>query len=225
MDVLNVAPDVAPDVAPWVWLGVVVATYLLGAVPFGLLVTRSRGVGDIRQQGSGNIGATNVLRTAGRHAAALTLALDMLKGALPVLAATMIWGPVHPITAAVAWMAVIGHMFPVYLGFRGGKGVATGLGVFLAWTPWAGLAAVAVWLATVKLTRISSLGALGAFMTLPLWVYALSADAMTIRMTAVLMSLLVIWRHRDNIRRLLDGSEGGMTKDRPKDRNTRGDGA
>ncbi|MBF0158221.1 MAG: glycerol-3-phosphate 1-O-acyltransferase PlsY [Magnetococcales bacterium] len=182
-------------------------SYLLGAVPFGLILARLNGVGDIRQQGSGNIGATNVLRTAGRTAAALTLLLDMAKGALPVGLACRYFGDNDPATAGVALAVLVGHIFPVYLKFRGGKGVATGLGIFLAWTPWVGLEAVALWLITTRLTKISSIGAVVSFAALPLLLYWQKADQPWSWMTALFITLLVIQRHRGNLRRMMDGSE------------------
>ncbi|MBV9656144.1 MAG: glycerol-3-phosphate acyltransferase, partial [Acetobacteraceae bacterium] len=151
--------------AGWLALG-----YLCGSVPFGLLLTRAAGLGDIRAIGSGNIGATNVLRTGNRPIAAATLVLDGAKGAAALLLARWLAGPeAAPWAALAAGLgAVLGHLFPVWLRFRGGKGVATGLGVLLAaWWP-VGLIACAVWLAGARLARISSVGALLAFAAAPL---------------------------------------------------------
>jgi len=139
---------------------------LLGSVPFGLLLTRAAGLGDIRKLGSGNIGATNVLRTGRRDLAAATLVLDAGKGAAAVLLAAAVWGPLAGAVAGVA--AVVGHLFTPWLGFQGGKGVATALGTLLALAFPAGLAACGLWLATAKLTRISSAAALVAFALAPL---------------------------------------------------------
>ncbi len=147
--------------------GWLVPAYLLGAVPFGLLVARWMGAGDIRQQGSGNIGATNVLRSVGRLAGAMALLLDMLKGFFPVLLARLWLGADTPLTGGVALAVFLGHLYPVYLGFKGGKGVATGLGIYLAWTPAVGLYALLAWLVTALVWRTSSLAALMAFLLLP----------------------------------------------------------
>ncbi|MEO5348496.1 MAG: glycerol-3-phosphate 1-O-acyltransferase PlsY [Magnetococcus sp. YQC-3] len=187
--------------------------YLLGAVPFGLLVARIVGVGDIRQQGSGNIGATNVLRAAGRLAGAVALLLDMLKGFAPVLLARLWLGSDTPLTAGVALAVFLGHLYPVYLGFKGGKGVATGLGIYLAWTPAIGLYAVLTWLVTAMLWRTSSLAALMAFLLLPAFLFFQESRAAMA--TALCMVPWIFWRHRANIRRLAHGTEPriGRAKD------------
>ncbi len=177
--------------------------YLLGSIPFGLVLTRLAGVGDIRQVGSGNIGATNVLRTGRRGLAAGTLVLDAAKGAVAVSLAAFVFGPGLAPLAAIA--AVVGHCFPVWLGFRGGKGVATGLGVLLAlWWP-IGLAACLAWAAGAAITRISSVAALLSMLAgavvgclvlrTPFW------------LAPVLVALLVAVRHHANVARLLAGSE------------------
>ena len=176
---------------------------LLGSIPFGLVLTRAAGLGDIRKVGSGNIGATNVLRTGRRDLAAATLLLDGGKGAAAVLVAHALWGPVAASVAGVA--AVVGHLFTPWLGFQGGKGVATGLGTLLALAFPAGLAACALWLATAMLTRISSASALVAFALAPLLAWGFGGAAPAIAMLAV--SALVVWRHEGNIRRLLAGTE------------------
>ena len=176
---------------------------LLGSIPFGLLLTRAAGLGDIRKVGSGNIGATNVLRTGRRDLAAATLLLDGGKGAAAVLVAHAMWGPVAAAVAGVA--AVVGHLFTPWLGFQGGKGVATGLGTLLALSFPAGLAACALWLATAMLTRISSASALVAFALAPLLAWGFGGTAPAFAMLAV--SALVVWRHEGNIRRLLAGTE------------------
>ncbi|MBF0283063.1 MAG: glycerol-3-phosphate 1-O-acyltransferase PlsY [Magnetococcales bacterium] len=197
-----------------------IAAYLLGAVPFGLLVGRVFGVADVRQQGSGNIGATNVLRAAGKKAGAVTLLLDIGKGAAAVALASRLTDNNLLAVAGTALAAFLGHLYPVYLKFRGGKGVAVALGVLLAWIPWAGAAAAATWLITAKLFRISSLAALLAFALAPLYVYLFYIptprnvrclyphwDLWCAVAVAALISLLIFWRHRQNIRRLLNGSE------------------
>jgi glycerol-3-phosphate acyltransferase PlsY len=179
-----------------------IAAYLLGSVPFGLVLTRLAGLGDLRQIGSGNIGATNVLRTGNKTLAALTLVLDGGKGAAAVLIACM-WGPDLAVIAAGA--AVLGHLFPVWLKFRGGKGMATGLGVWLALAWPVGVAACATWLAVAALTRYSSLASVIAIAAAP--VYALYlADAQRAQL-GLLLAILIILRHHTNIRRLVTGRE------------------
>ncbi|MBF0176349.1 MAG: glycerol-3-phosphate 1-O-acyltransferase PlsY [Magnetococcales bacterium] len=184
---------------------VFLGSYLLGAVPFGLLVARWSGVGDIRQQGSGNIGATNVLRTAGRRAGAIALFLDMAKGALAVLVARLYAEPGSFLVAGAALAVFLGHLFPIYLKFKGGKGVATGLGIFLAWTPVTGLLTAGAWLLGARLFRISSMGALTAFAVLPMFLY-LSDDPLPGHV-GLILSVLVYARHLGNIRRILAGTE------------------
>jgi len=184
--------------------------YLLGSIPFGLILTRLAGLGDIRKLGSGNIGATNVLRTGNRSLAAGTLLLDAAKGALAVQIVDLLFGPVWMPLTAIA--VVVGHCFPVWLRFRGGKGVATGLGVLIAMDWRLGLAACAVWLVVVLVTRISSAGALSAFAAAPLLAGVLLPPNWFV--APLLMAVLVWWRHAANIARLLAGTEprvGGKT--------------
>lgn len=176
---------------------------MLGSIPFGLVLTKAAGLGDIRKVGSGNIGATNVLRTGRKDLAAATLVLDGGKGAAAVLVAGSLWGAEAGAVAGVA--AVIGHLFTPWLGFSGGKGVATGLGTLLALAFPAGLAACALWLATAKLTKISSASALVAFAAAP--VLAWGFGGATAGLAAAAIALLVFWRHEGNIRRLLAGTE------------------
>ena len=177
--------------------------YLLGSVPFGVLITRAMGLGDLRQIGSGNIGATNVLRTGNKGAAAATLILDAAKGGVAVLIARAMVGPDAAQVAALA--AFLGHLYPVWLGFRGGKGVATFLGTLLALAWPVGLAACATWAATAALTRISSLSALVAAALAPVWLLLLGQS----RMVALVATLaaLVFLRHAANIARLRAGTE------------------
>jgi glycerol-3-phosphate acyltransferase PlsY len=180
--------------------------YLLGSIPFGLLVARLAGLGDIRQIGSGNIGATNVLRTGSRSAAALTLLLDLAKGFAAVVIAAG-WGEDAVLLAAGG--AIIGHMFPVWLGFRGGKGVATALGLVMALAWPVALAAALVWLAATLLFRYSSLASLVAAV-----VGAALAPFLADPMTATTIAgiaLLIILRHHANIRRLLAGTESRIS--------------
>ena len=176
--------------------------YLLGSIPFGLLITRAAGLGDVRKIGSGNIGATNVLRTGNKKLAALTLLLDALKGAVAVLIASR-WGLEPGIAAGLG--AFLGHLFPAWLGFKGGKGVATYLGVLIAFA-WLGALAFAVaWLAVAFLSRYSSLAALVAAVVSPVALYLLGLPAYAAAVAA--MSALVFIKHRANISRLLAGTE------------------
>jgi glycerol-3-phosphate acyltransferase PlsY len=177
--------------------------YLLGSIPFGLLLTQIAGLGDIRGIGSGNIGATNVLRTGRKELAAATLLLDGLKGAAAVLIADSLVDPDLALFAGLA--AVLGHMFPVWLGFKGGKGVATGFGVLIAAAWSIGLAACAVWLLVAAITRISSLAALVAFASAPC--VALIVEDFGVVKLAFTIAVLVYVRHQANIRRLLAGTE------------------
>jgi glycerol-3-phosphate acyltransferase PlsY len=187
-----------------VWL--IPLGYLAGSIPFGLLIAKaSKGV-DVRQVGSGNIGATNVLRTAGSGAGALTLILDAMKGWLPV-ALSKFLGASELLVAAIGLAAFLGHLFPIFLGFRGGKGVATALGVLLALFTQIALLIVGVWLLTAAVFRYSSLAALITAIAAPLLVWALDGRASYVGLTIMICSFILI-RHRDNFRRLLAGEEG-----------------
>ena len=181
--------------------------YLIGSIPFGLLLTKAAGLGDIRQVGSGNIGATNVLRTGRKGLAAATLILDGLKGAVAVLLARYFLGDQDLVVGTAAGL---GHLFPVWLGFRGGKGVATGLGVLLAAAWPVGLACCALWLVAAKLLKMSSAAALAAFAAAPLFALVLSSADHALM--ALLIAVLVFWRHEANIRRLLAGTEPRIGK-------------
>ncbi|HEY9538801.1 MAG TPA: glycerol-3-phosphate 1-O-acyltransferase PlsY [Kiloniellaceae bacterium] len=188
----------------WPYLAAaLVGGYLLGSVPFGLLLTRMAGLGDLRSIGSGNIGATNVLRTGHKSLAAATLLLDAGKGAAAVLIAKQ-WGPDMALVAAFG--AVLGHLFPVWLGFRGGKGVATTLGVLLALALPLGAASCLLWLLVAVVFRYSSLAALVAVAAAPVVAWLLLADLQMVQLTAAL-AVLVWLRHHENIRRLLTGQE------------------
>ncbi|MET3521285.1 MULTISPECIES: glycerol-3-phosphate 1-O-acyltransferase PlsY [unclassified Mesorhizobium] len=177
--------------------------YLLGSIPFGLLITRAAGLGDVRKIGSGNIGATNVLRTGNKGLAAATLLLDALKGT----AAVLIAGRFAPELALWAGFgAFIGHLFPAWLGFKGGKGVATYLGVLIGLAWQVALIFAVVWLAVAFLFRYSSLAALTAAVAVPIALYFLSTPA--IAGLFAVMSLIVIVKHRANISRLTAGTEG-----------------
>jgi len=184
---------------------VLVIGYLLGSIPFGLLLTRMAGAGDLRAIGSGNIGATNVLRTGRKGLAALTLLLDGGKGA----AAVAVGNALLPDTGGAigGLMAFIGHCYPVWLRFRGGKGVATMLGVTLALAWPAGLVFAGVWLAMLALTRMSSAGGMSAAISAPVFIFATGQIALFPPVAA--MALLLLWRHRGNIARILKGTEPG----------------
>lgn len=176
--------------------------YLLGSIPFGLILTRLTGRGDIREMGSGNIGATNVLRTGSKRLAALTLLCDGGKGAVAVLIMGQ-WGA--DAAALAGFFAVIGHNFPVWLKFHGGKGVATSLGVLLALAWPVGLIACAIWLLVAVVFRYSSLSALVALIAAPVAMYMLADVQRTV--IAALLALLALVRHHTNIRRLATGKE------------------
>ena len=201
------------------WLLALLLGYALGSVPFGLLLAKAAGKGDIRQQGSGNIGATNVLRTGSKGLAAAVLLLDAGKGLAAVALAAWTWGDVLP-TAVAGLGALVGHCFPVWLGFKGGKGVATMLGVSLALHPLIGLVAVLVWAGMAWFTRISSVGGMSAAVAAPLAALALAklepdslsgdlGDLIYSAFALVLaaMALIVLWQHRENIARLRAGTE------------------
>jgi acyl phosphate:glycerol-3-phosphate acyltransferase len=177
--------------------------YLLGSIPFGLLLTKVAGAGDIRGIGSGNIGATNVLRTGRKGLAAATLLLDGLKGAVAVMIVRALVGQDIAMLAGLA--AVLGHLFPVWLKFKGGKGVATGLGVLIAASWPIGVAACAVWLIVAAATRLSSLAALAAFASAPC--AALIVQNFSVVKLAFTIAVLVFVRHQANIRRMFAGTE------------------
>ncbi len=183
-------------------------SYLLGSVPFGIVITRLLGLGDLRQIGSGNIGATNVLRTGNKGAALTTLLLDAGKGGIAVALARWLVGPDAAQVAALFSFA--GHLFPVWLGFKGGKGVATFLGTLLVLAWPAGLAACASWAIVAAISRISSLSALVAAVVSPLWLYLLGYPEMVV--LAGLLALVILERHKANIARLIAGKEPKIGK-------------
>ena len=205
-----------PDPISWefAWpylLAALAGGYLLGSIPFGLILTRLAGLGDVRSIGSGNIGATNVLRTGNKPLAAATLLCDAGKGAAAVFIAKM-YGPDMALVAAFG--AVVGHLFPVWLGFKGGKGVATTLGVFLALSPALGSLCCLAWLVVAFLFRYSSLAGIMSVAAGPVISWFLLGDLQMVQMTGAL-AVLVWFRHHENIRRLLSGQESkiGQKKD------------
>lgn len=193
--------------SPWT-LAALAVGYLLGSIPFGLILTRFAGLGDVRAIGSGNIGATNVLRTGNKKVAALTLLLDALKGTAGVVVGHWIGahGGVAFLASLVAGLgAFLGHLFPVWLGFKGGKGVATYIGVLLGAAWKIALIFCAIWLPVAFTTRYSSLSALTAALVTP--IIAWSMDSPALGILAALMSVLLLSKHRANIRRLMAGEE------------------
>ncbi|CUX14789.1 glycerol-3-phosphate 1-O-acyltransferase PlsY [Rhizobium oryzihabitans] len=177
--------------------------YLFGSIPFGLLLTRMAGLGDVRKIGSGNIGATNVLRTGNKKLAAATLLLDALKGTAAVLVANALWG--YEASLVAGFFAFLGHLFPVWLGFKGGKGVAVYIGVLLGAAPLMMLAFALIWLATAFITRYSSLSALLAMLVIPVALWILGPEKTALLVTV--LSAISWWKHRENISRLLAGTE------------------
>ena len=184
--------------------------YLLGSIPFGLLVTRFAGKGDVRDVGSGNIGATNVMRAGGKGLAALTLVLDALKGAAAVLIAQRFFGAAPGADQAAAAGALVGHLYPVWLKFRGGKGVATLFGILIALWPTGALVYAIVWLAVLAIVRISSVAGMAAAVSAPI---AAALFAMRPLFPLLLgFALLVVWKHRENIARLRAGTESRLRR-------------
>jgi glycerol-3-phosphate acyltransferase PlsY len=177
--------------------------YLLGSIPFGVLVTRLFGLGDVRKIGSGNIGATNVLRTGSKAAALATVLLDAAKGLVAVLIARHFAG--EDAAQIAALFSFLGHLFPVWLGFRGGKGVATFLGVLIGLAPLVAAVAMAAWLFTFFVYRISSLAALVSAVLTTCVTIAVGIPDMSVLL--VILTALLVWKHTANIRRLIDGSE------------------
>ena len=196
---------------------VVIIAYLIGSIPFGYLIVRGKLGDDVRQSGSGGTGATNVSRRAGRAAGVFTLVLDALKGVIAVLVARTVFAGVGPyadwLAAAAGIAAIVGHIFPVWLGFRGGKGVATGVGVFFILAPVALLCAGVLFVAIVALTRYVSLGSIIAAVTIPLFVWLQAvfvepvADLWPLLTATITGALLILFAHRGNIGRLARGTE------------------
>lgn len=186
-------------------ISAILACYLIGAIPFGLLFTRWFSDIDVRNVGSGNIGATNVLRAAGKKAALLTLLADCLKGLLPVLAVKLLFH--DDLTSVLSGAAaLLGHTFPIYLGFKGGKGVATSFGVALALTPLAALLSLITWAVAAFLWRYSSLAALTAFALYPLYTFTLYLSQ-NLQLLSLFLFGMIYAKHRENIKRLIAGTE------------------
>lgn len=179
-------------------------SFLVGSIPVGLIVAKLKGV-DLRKVGSGNIGATNVLRTMGKKPALITLAGDMLKGLIPVfISGYILDDPLY--SGIVGLAAILGHDFSIFLKFRGGKGVATSIGVILAYSPLVSVLTVLVWIIVVFMTRYSSMGAIVSFMLLPLNIYVFDYSNERF-LISIFITLLILFKHRENIGRLLSGRE------------------
>jgi acyl phosphate:glycerol-3-phosphate acyltransferase len=186
---------------------IAICTYFFAAIPFGLVFAKFAGLGDIRKIGSGNIGATNVLRTGNKKVAVLTLLFDTLKGVVAVVVSKY-FIPGHEY--AIGFLAIFAHIFPVYLKFKGGKGVATTLGVYFAWSPILGVAVLATWLISAKLFKISSISALVAAALAPVFAYFLAVQTDIIPFAA-LISATLFYTHIDNIRRLVNKQESHIS--------------
>ncbi len=197
-------PDIMNWDRAWPWLlSAMACGYLIGSIPGGVLMTRMMGLGDLRKVGSGNIGATNVLRTGNKKAAAGTLLIDMMKGVVAVVLFAQLWGDLSAQLAGLG--AFLGHCFPIWLRFKGGKGIATFLGVILGFSFWAGLACCAAWLVFAGLFRISSLAALLMSLTAPVWLWFLGGKG---AIWVALILIVLTWaRHHENLGRLFRGAE------------------
>ena len=188
--------------------------YFMGSIPFGLLLSKLSGLGDIRNIGSGNIGATNVLRTGNKKIALLTLILDGTKGALAIYVVSIspsfiefhLTNNINLFQSLVAVSAVIGHCFPIWLNFKGGKGVATGFGTIIFLNMYVGVIALLIWVSIAKLFRISSLSALISYLFIPISMFFFTSEK-SFFIASVLISLICYLQHRENIKRLLNGSE------------------
>jgi glycerol-3-phosphate acyltransferase PlsY len=200
------APSLEAVMNNTLFILIMIAIYLIAAIPTGVLLARLMGGEDVRQKGSGNIGATNVYRVAGKLAGVLTLVGDTLKGFLPLLAFKTWLEPTPTQLGIASVVAILGHCYPIYLKFKGGKGVATALGIFLVLSPKAVFFALIVFILTVAITRYISLGSVLAALSAPLVILLLN-HPQPIFLATLFIAALVIWRHNSNIRRLLDGTE------------------
>ena len=196
---------------PLLDISIISLAYLLGSISTAIVVCKLMQLPDPRTQGSGNPGATNVLRVGGKIPAAITLFGDMLKGLLPVLAARYLELNLLAIALTGA-AAFIGHLFPVFFGFKGGKGVATLLGVLFGFSWWVGLATAATWLIIAKVFKLSSLAALIATALAPVYLYFLLPNTMPLILTTIIMVIILFWRHKSNIQNILSGSESSIGK-------------
>lgn len=199
---LQVSNDERYKMIEWVFFP---AAYLIGSVSSAIIICRMMGLPDPREQGSGNPGATNVMRIGGKKAAGITLLGDLLKGLIPVYAAQLLQAPAE-LLAATGLAAFLGHLYPVFFGFKGGKGVATSIGVLLGFSWLLGLAFVATWLLVYKLGKISSLSALVASALSPLYAWFIIGNSVLVAATGV-MTIILLWRHKSNIQRLMAGAE------------------
>ncbi|MDB9772487.1 glycerol-3-phosphate 1-O-acyltransferase PlsY [Alphaproteobacteria bacterium] len=198
----------------WILISLFLFGYFIGSIPFGLILTKLSGLGDIRNIGSGNIGATNVLRTGNKKIALLTLILDGGKGALAIFITSLFFNfflirsfiDLELLQSLVAVGAVIGHCFPVWLRFRGGKGVATGFGLIITLNIFVGLAALLIWIITTKIFKISSMSALLAYLLIPILMFFNSTENYFL-IASLMISSICWFQHRENIRRLINGSE------------------
>ena len=198
----------------WILISLFLFGYFIGSIPFGLILTKLSGLGDIRNIGSGNIGATNVLRTGNKKIALLTLILDGGKGALAIFITSLFFNfflirsfiDLELFQSLVAVGAVIGHCFPVWLRFRGGKGVATGFGLIITLNIFVGLAALLIWIITTKIFKISSMSALLAYLLIPILMFFNSTENYFL-IASLMISSICWFQHRENIRRLINGSE------------------
>ena len=196
------------------YLSVFLFGYFMGSIPFGLLLTKISGLGDIRNIGSGNIGATNVLRTGNKKVAFLTLILDGTKGTLAIYVVSIsqsfvefnLANNINHFQSLVAVSAVIGHCFPIWLNFKGGKGVATGFGTIIFINMYVGVLALLIWVSIAKLFRISSLSALISYLFIPILMFFFTSEK-SFFIASILISLICYLQHRENIKRLLNGSE------------------
>jgi glycerol-3-phosphate acyltransferase PlsY len=198
----------------WILISLFLFGYFIGSIPFGLILTKLSGLGDIRNIGSGNIGATNVLRTGNKKIALLTLILDGGKGALAIFITSLFFNfflirsfiDLELLQSLVAVGAVIGHCFPVWLRFRGGKGVATGFGLIITLNIFVGLAALLIWIITTKIFKISSMSALLAYLLIPILMFFNSTENYFL-IASLMISSICWFQHKENIRRLINGSE------------------